>query len=80
MNKTMAVAKHDFEIGYLDRYAIERSPMGDGWMLDLGSGNSRGWLVDARSKEPRVFKSLDGAVSALEQIGFKVLLLGVPGK
>ena len=28
--------------------------------------------TDARTKSPRVFKTLDAAVSALEQVGFKV--------
>lgn len=49
--------------------------MGGGWLLHLGEGNAAGWLVDARSKEPRVFKTLDSAVSALETIGFQVNIL-----
>lgn len=72
---TMAQAKRDFQIGYLTKWRIERAPMVDGWMIQLGEGNGRGWLADARSKEPRVFKSIDGAVSALEQIGFEMNLL-----
>lgn len=73
---TMAQAKRDFTIGYLTRWHIERVPMGGGWRVELGTGNGRGWLADARTKEPRVFKSLDGAVSAVEQIGFEVNFLG----
>ena len=69
---TMAQAKRDFQIGYLTKYHMERAPMAAGWMLYLGEGNAAGWLVDARTKEPRTFKTLDSAVSALESIGFKV--------
>lgn len=73
---TMAQAKRDHEIGYLTRWRIERAPEGqEGWRVELGAGVGCGWLADARSKEPRVFKSLDGAVSSLQQIGFEVNLL-----
>ena len=72
---TMAQAKRDHRVGYLTRWRIEKTPEGVGWRVELGAGNGRGWLADARSKEPRVFRSLDGAVSALEQIGFEINLL-----
>lgn len=72
---TLAQAKRDFQIGYLTKYRIERAPVPPGWMLHLGEGNAAGWLVDARSKQPRVFKSLDSVVAALEDIGFSVLVL-----
>jgi hypothetical protein len=69
---TLAQAKRDHQIGYLTAYAFERSPLSRCWMVALGSGNARGWLTDARSNTPREFKSLDSAVSAIEQIGFEV--------
>ena len=69
---TLAQAKRDYQIGYLTQYVFERSPLSRCWMVALGSGNSRGWLVDARGNTPREFKSLDSAVSTLEQIGFEV--------
>jgi len=71
---TIAQAKRDFEIGYLTQYRIERAPMQaePGWMVHLGQGMAAGWLVDARSQEPRVFKTLDAAVSSLVSIGFEV--------
>lgn len=69
---TMAQAKRDFQIGYLTTYRIDRSPLNEGWLLHLGEGNAAGWLVDARSKEKRVFKTLDSVVSAIESIGFEV--------
>lgn len=73
---TLAQAKRDFQIGYLTKYHMERAPMANGWMLHLGEGNAAGWLVDARSKEPRIFKTVDSVVSALESIGFEVNRLG----
>ncbi len=72
---TMANAKRDFQIGYLTKYRIERAPISTGWMLYLGEGNAAGWLVEARTKEPRVFKTIDSVVSTLEAIGFQVNIL-----
>ena len=73
---TMEQAKRDFRIGYLEGFHIERAPMEDGWQVHLHGGSARGPLVDARKKTPRLFKSLDSAVLAVEQIGFKVESLG----
>lgn len=73
---TMELAKRDFSIGYLETFHIERAPMVHGWHVMLKGGTNRGPLVDAREKKPRVFKTLDAAVVALEQVGFKVESLG----
>jgi len=75
---TMAQAKRDFGIGYLRGFSILRdvadmSGNPRGWNLDLEDINGRrGFLVDARTKTVRVFKTLDAAVAALEEIGFQV--------
>lgn len=69
---TMAQAKRDFSIGYLTDFSMTRYELGHGWRVDLRGGSARGSLVDARDKSPRQFRTLDAAVSALEQIGFKV--------
>lgn len=72
----MAQAKHNFRAGYLIRYRIERAPMQTkGWFLFLGDNLSLGVLVDTSKKEPRLFKTLDGAVAALEAIGFEIEIL-----
>ena len=67
MKTTLAQAKSFFDAGFLIAFLIVRHP--DGWLIDLGRS---GHLVDARSKTPRIFKTLDAVVSALEQIGFTV--------
>jgi hypothetical protein len=75
---TMQQAKRDFELGHLQKFSIERVQMTldlASWRVILGSGKSLGVLVDARNKEQRCFKSLDGAVNALQDIGFNVLAL-----
>lgn len=72
MANTAAQAKRDFSIGYLTTYRIERAVWTEGWMLYLGERNAAGYLVDARTKETRVFKTLDAVVSMLESIGFEV--------
>lgn len=69
---TMAMAKRDFGIGYLTRWRIERVPMQDAWIVRLGEGNGEGVLCDARTKKPRVFTTLDGAVNAVMAVGFEV--------
>lgn len=72
MAMTLAQARRDHEIGYLTTWRIERAPMGPGWVIHLGQGMGAGYLVDARSKQPRVFSSLDSCVRVLRDIGFGV--------
>lgn len=70
---TMAEAKRDRSMGYLTSARIVRTQ--GGWVVELGGGKTLGELAPARCRERRVFKSVDGAVSALEQIGFAVKVL-----
>lgn len=76
VNLTMAQAKRDFENGLFRAFIIDRSM--SGWCVILqGTGKiGEGWLIDARRKEVRVFKTLDAAVAALGEIGFEVGRLG----
>lgn len=78
MYYTMADAKRDFRLGYLGQYVIERNVLAAGWRVKVGPERNQVLhpLVDARSKEWRLFKSLDAAVSSLEEIGFEVNILG----
>lgn len=75
---TMADAKRDFKMGYLAQYVIERNALAAGWRVKLGPERNQVLhpLVDARTKQWRLFKSLDAAVSSLEEIGFEVNILG----
>lgn len=68
----MAQAKRDFTLGHLKTFKLSRVPMTTSWGVLLGSGAAAGWLIDARTKGPREFKTLDAAVSALHQIGFQI--------
>lgn len=72
---TVSHAKKNFDFGFLTGFSID-STVG-GWILLL---RQKGYsidlaLLDARNHEPRVFKTLDAAVSAAESIGFEVLRL-----
>lgn len=69
---TTAQAKRDFSIGHLTDYHVQRWPMSSNWAIYFKVPNGSGYLVDARKKEPRQFKTLDAVVAALEDIGFKV--------
>jgi len=75
---TMADAKRDFKMGYLAQYLIERNILSPGWRVKIGPERNQVLhpLVDARTKQWRLFKSLDAAVSSLEEIGFQVNILG----
>jgi hypothetical protein len=69
---TVAHAKRNFEFGFLTGFSID-STVG-GWLLLL---KQKGYsidlpLLDARQNEPRIFKTLDAAVSAAESVGFDV--------
>jgi hypothetical protein len=74
MDWTMAKAKEDFGRGLLVGVSLDRAPLG-GWSVRLTSSLPRdgtGWLVDARSKTARVFKTADAALSAVEEIGLAI--------
>ena len=73
----MAEAKRDFSRALLRDFEIERTPMADTWeikFMDRVTGHW-GYLLAAYPREVRRFKSIDAAVSAAEQIGFKVMIL-----
>lgn len=75
---TMAESKRDFENGIIRGFRIERV-MGKKVVVLLyvsRSGISEDWLDDARTKTARQFKTYDAAVSALEQVGFSVDVIG----
>lgn len=78
MYYTMADAKRDFKMGYLAQFVIERNVLSPGWRVKIGPERNQVLhpLVDARTKQWRLFKSLDAAVSSLEEIGFEVNILG----
>lgn len=71
-NRTMEQAKRDFAAGRLNGALFVRVPMSSTeWTVRLvGSKGDAGTLLDVKDLEPRVFSNLDGAVKALEQIGF----------
>lgn len=73
---TTLIAKNDFETGVLKTFAIEKAPLNNGWVILLEGTKRVGYLATARNQnEPRVCKTLDGAVIALEEIGFRVTRL-----
>jgi len=78
---TMAEAKKDFERGLLtgfefnDAAAVMSSDIA--WNVSLLTSLSfgAGVLVDARTKQPRVFRTLDAALAAVRAVGFRGLVL-----
>jgi hypothetical protein len=71
-NRTMEQARRDFSAGRLSSALLVRVPMCQGeWQIRLmGAKGDAGMLLDVKNLEPQVFKGLDSAATALEQIGF----------
>lgn len=70
---TMAEAKRDLSVGYLSEFSVQKQQSSSGWTIWLkGAAGIDGTLVNQRDKSPRVFKTLDAAISALNDIGFDV--------
>lgn len=75
MNYTMAQAKRDFQAGYIKGCNIDF--IAGVWVIFIRANAGTGFLVDARTKENRTFKSLDSAMRSLSDIGFRVVSLHV---
>lgn len=73
-NRTMEQARRDFSAGRLSTAQLIRVPMTrSDWTVRLaGAKGDAGALLDVKTLEPQVFTTLDGAVLALEKIGFLV--------
>jgi hypothetical protein len=78
MDFTMAQAKRDQQRGFLCGWEIVEcgDVMGvkGAWFIKIESKlgmDGIGFLIDAHSHEPRQFKTIDAAISALRQIGFQ---------
>lgn len=75
----MEQARRDFSLGLLTGALLVRVPMSKGeWTLRLaGARGDAGMLLDVQTLEPFIFRSLDKAVEAIEQIGFPLTQLKV---
>ena len=80
-NWTMAVAKRDYERDLIKSIRIvSGEPATSTWAVEITSKVSidgTGWLIDAKAKEIRQFKTIDAAVEAIRQIGNDVPFLTV---
>ncbi|MGZ8292156.1 MAG: hypothetical protein ACXWVG_03820 [Telluria sp.] len=68
----MEQAKRDFLSGRLGGAVLIRVPMSrSDWLVRLsGAKGDVGMLLDVRTLEPHVFRTLDSAAQAIEHIGF----------
>ncbi len=72
-NRTMEQARRDVAAGRLTDASLLRAPMSSDWTIRLaGSKSGVGMLLSVQTLAPQVFGSLDDAVAALEQMGFRV--------
>lgn len=78
----MAEAKRYFKLGVLKGASVDRFDVSGRpeytvkFSVEAGGQRSVGELLDSK-RSVRVFKSLDGAVAAIEAIGFQVSQLRV---
>lgn len=75
---TMAQAKRDFENGAIRKFRIDKTMGKITLSLIYVHGFTLGEepLFDARTKEPRVFKTWNAAISAADMVGFDVTSIG----
>lgn len=73
-HRTPDQARRDYGAGLLKSAVLVRVPMSrTDWMIRLlGRRGDEGMLLDVATLEPAVYRSLDRAAAALEQIGFAI--------
>lgn len=78
-NRTMEQARRDLAAGRLNGVMLLRVPMSTSeWTVRLsGAKGDAGMLLEVQTLQAQVFRSLDKAVQAIEQIGFAVEQLKV---
>lgn len=67
---TLAMAKNDFKEGWIDGYSLVRQEKG--WVIEIWKESPEGikrQICTARG-ETRVFKTLDAAITVIEEIGW----------
>jgi len=73
---TLESAKVNFRLGYYRSYCFHRAVLVKGWQVGLSDGSNEIFLSASKTKfTPRVFVSLDSAISAVEQVGFEINLI-----
>lgn len=75
-NVTMAEAKRLFSLGIFEKVLFATGFGDEDWTVTFvdGKGSSAS-LLPAKSRSPRIFKTLDAAVRAAREVGFKVSVL-----
>jgi len=79
---TMAEAKRDFARGALSGAEMRWMGLGVGYALWLTCRlwpDESGFLVDAKRREPRRFRTADACIKAAREIGFEAEMLKVQG-
>lgn len=75
-NVTMAEAKRLFSMGVLEKVVFATGFGDEDWTVSFVDGKgSSGSLLPAKGTSPRIFKTLDAAVRASREVGFKVQVL-----
>lgn len=69
----LAKAKEYYELNLINRIGLVRDPISGGWMLVLSDEDKgKSWELRTARDEVRLFKTLDAAVSTVEEISGRV--------
>ena len=79
MRYTIQQASRDFHLGILKGFNFVQVPMLNGWSVQFESnlgmlGNP--YLTGSRSDDPRIFNTLNSALSTVRSVGFKADFFG----
>jgi len=74
----IAKAKEYYELNLINRIGALRDPISGGWMLVLSDEDKgKAWELRTARGDVRLFKTLDAAVSTVEEISGRVSSFGI---
>jgi hypothetical protein len=74
----VAKAKEYYELGLITRAGVVRDPWSTGWIVALSDEEKgKAWDLRTARGEVRLFKTLDAAISTIEEISGRVSSFGI---
>lgn len=76
---TIQQAREYYELGVISGFHVMREILEDGWNVCIEGTSGTLWYLHTARGVMRRFASLDSAVKAIEEVGFRVTSLRVGG-
>lgn len=74
----LAKAKEYYELSLINRVGLVRDPISGGWMVVFSDEEKgKGWELRTARGDVRLFKTLDAAISTVEEISGRVSSFGI---